>query len=199
MSANNSGPGAVTGRTLHLVDIENLLGQPSNWTPDAAIASFWQYVLIAGWQIGDSLVVASNPEVMKLLAFELFGFPHRSLCAWGPDAADDLLISAVPNEIANQFDRVVVGSGDHAFSQLVADLRGQIPTLVVVGEGLISSKLYRAAQEVLYLGRQPLDNQTPPTTPGLNEVRRCIKSRTNPEHRVGGPVTDSQFAVAENG
>lgn len=195
MSEGNSGYKAARGRTLHLVDIENLLGQPSNWTPEAVITSFWQYVLTAGWQVGDSLVVASNPKVMKLLAFELIGFPHRSLCEWGPDAADDLLIAAVPNDIVDQFDRVVVGSGDHAFSPLVADLRGLIPTLVVVGEGQISWQLYRAAQEVVLLGRQPLGDRTPTTTPGLNEVRRCIKSQTSFDNRACSSVPESQLAT----
>ncbi len=199
MSEDNSGCKAARGRTLHLVDIENLLGQPSNWTPEAVIASFWQYVLTAGWQVGDSLVVASNPKVMKLLVFDLFGFPHRSLCAWGPDAADDLLIRAVPNDIVDQFGRVVVGSGDHAFSQLVADLRGLIPTLVVVGEGLISWQLYRAAQDVVHLGSQPLGNRTPTTTPGLSEVRRCIKNQTNFDSRVCPSVPESQFASTTSG
>ena len=83
-----------------------------------------------------------------MLAFDLVGMAHRPLCAWGKDAADQLLLGAVPADVGARFRRLVVGSGDHAFAPLVASLRGRIETLVVTAAGLISADLYVATDEV---------------------------------------------------
>jgi hypothetical protein len=136
------------GRSLHLVDIENLVGAPTSWHPDRIRATFDAYLQTATWRPGDSLVVAANPSFMKMLAFDLVGMAHRALCAWGKDAADQLLLGAVPADVGARFGRIVVGSGDHAFAPLVASLRGRIETLVVTAAGLISADLYVATDEV---------------------------------------------------
>ena len=135
-------------RSLHLVDIENLVGEPTSWRPDRIRATFDAYLQTATWRPGDSLVVAANPSFMKMLAFDLVEMAHRPLCAWGKDAADQLLLGAVPTDVGARFRRLVVGSGDHAFAPLVASLRGRIETLVVTAAGLISADLYVATDEV---------------------------------------------------
>ncbi len=136
------------GRSLHLVDIENLVGEPTLWRPDRIKATFDAYLQIAIWRPGDSLVIAANPSFMKMLAFDLVEMAHRPLCAWGKDAADQLLLGAVPADVGARFGRLVVGSGDHAFASLVGSLRGRIETLVVTAAGLISANLYVATDEV---------------------------------------------------
>ena len=172
-------------RTLHLVDIENLVGEPVAWTDKNVEAVFFEYLQEANWQPGDSLVVASNPGLMGRLAFKLSAIPHRSLCATGPDAADNLLINAVPNEIADRYSRIVVGSGDHAFTQLLTGLQGHASTLVVYGVGHISWELYRSAEHVIRLpsGQTTRSVRPPGTTASQQGSQVAVASRS-----AGPPV-----------
>ena len=167
-------------RTLHLVDIENLVGEPVAWTDKNVEAVFFEYLQEANWQPGDSLVVASNPGLMGLLAFKLSAIPHRSLCATGPDAADNLLINAVPTEIADRYGRIVVGSGDHAFTQLLTGLQGHASTLVVYGVGHISWELYRSAEHVIRLpsGQTTRSVRPPGTTASQQGSQVAVASRS---------------------
>ena len=172
-------------RTLHLVDIENLVGAPAGWTDENVVAVFYEFLQEADWQPGDSLVVASNPGLMGRLAFNLSAIPHRSLCATGPDAADNLLINAVPNEIADRYSRIVVGSGDHAFTQLLTGLQGHASTLVVYGVGHISWELYRSAEHVIRLpsGQTTRSVRPPGTTASQQGSQVAVASRS-----AGPPV-----------
>ena len=172
-------------RTLHLVDIENLVGEPVAWTDKNVEAVFFEYLQEANWQPGDSLVVASNPGLMGRLAFKLSAIPHRSLCATGPDAADNLLINAVPTEIADRYGRLVVGSGDHAFTQLLTGLQGHASTLVVYGVGRISWELYRSAEHVIRLpsGQTTRSVRPPGTTASQQGSQVAVASRS-----AGPPV-----------
>ena len=167
-------------RTLHLVDIENLVGEPVAWTDKNVEAVFFEYLQEANWQPGDSLVVASNPGLMGRLAFNLSAIPHRSLCATGPDAADNLLINAVPTEIADRYGRIVVGSGDHAFTQLLTGLQGHASTLVVYGVGRISWELYRSAEHVIRLpsGQTTRSVRPPGTTASQQGSQVAVASRS---------------------
>ena len=167
-------------RTLHLVDIENLVGEPVAWTDKNVEAVFFEYLQEANWQPGDSLVVASNPGLMGRLAFKLSAIPHRSLCATGPDAADNLLINAVPTEIADRYGRIVVGSGDHAFTQLLTGLQGHASTLVVYGVGRISWELYRSAEHVIRLpsGQTTRSVRPPGTTASQQGSQVAVASRS---------------------
>ena len=61
------------GRTLHLVDIENLVGAPTTWTDQRVRTVFEQFLQGASWTPGDSLVVASNPNLMGRLMFWQIG------------------------------------------------------------------------------------------------------------------------------
>ncbi len=148
IGVGETGRSGDLGRSLHLVDIENLVGEPTLWRPDRIKATFDAYLQTAIWRPGDSLVIAANPSFMKMLAFDLVGMAHRPLCAWGKDAADQLLLGAVPADVGARFGRLVVGSGDHAFASLIGSLRGRIETLVVTAAGLISANLYVATDEV---------------------------------------------------
>jgi hypothetical protein len=135
------------------VDIENLLNQPPKLvTGDQAARVFWQYLETADWQSGDSVVIASNPELMSRMMFQLADIPCRKLCAWGESAADRLLLAAVPNHVEARYTRVVVGSGDHIFSALINQLSGsKVRTLVIAGAGSTSWQLYSGADEVCRL------------------------------------------------
>ncbi len=180
IGVGNIGRSGDLDRSLHLVDIENLVGEPTSWRPDRIRATFDAYLQTANWRPCDSLVIAANPSFMKMLAFDLVGMAHRALCAWGKDAADQLLLGAVPADVGSRFRRLVVGSGDHAFAPLVASLRGRIETLVVAAAGLISADLYVATDEVERLVSNLNSDEYAPKVSGCRseaEIDRRVPTR----------------------
>jgi hypothetical protein len=180
IGVGETGRSGDLGRSLHLVDIENLVGAPTSWHPDRIRATFDAYLQTATWRPGDSLVVAANPSFMKMLAFDLVEMAHRPLCAWGKDAADQLLLGAVPADVGSRFRRLVVGSGDHAFAPLVSSLRGRIETLVVTAAGLISADLYVATDEVERLASNLGSDEYAPKVSGCRseaEIDRRVPTR----------------------
>jgi hypothetical protein len=125
-------------RTLHLVDIENLIGDPYA-DGDVAVDAFDRYLELAGWEVGDLLYVAANPR----LAFE-FGVRRPDVAmrsGVGPDAADMLLLAqAAPEFVVRRADRLVIGSGDHIFIERALAVRSEgIGVLVVARPGSASS------------------------------------------------------------
>lgn len=99
-----------TGRTLHLVDLENLAGG-SSASPadvDGAISS---YERIAPFGVHDHRVVACGKGLVFPVGDRWPGALVRY--ARGIDGADRLLLAAAdPVDVAARFDRVVVASGD---------------------------------------------------------------------------------------
>lgn len=116
------GAAAAAGvRTLHLVDLENVVGDPF---PDVAVAraALLDCLERTGWQDGDHVCVAGNPWVLTPIAFDP-PVPMRALPARGVDGADlALLATADARFVARRFERLVVASGDHIFRDLVADV-----------------------------------------------------------------------------
>ena len=101
-------------RTLHLVDLENLLGQSRLDNPDAS-AALEQYLELARWSPGDQVIVAAHPKLVERFAFTP-PVPCNVHAVNGPDAADVMLLSLAPAElIARRFTRLVIGSGDAIF------------------------------------------------------------------------------------
>jgi hypothetical protein len=104
----------TSGRSLHLVDLENLLGGPR---ADAVHArcTFARYLELARWQPGDHVIVASNPWLMAKIAFDL-PVPCNVHAVHGRDGADTMLLSLAPPElVVKRYGRLVVGSGDGIF------------------------------------------------------------------------------------
>jgi hypothetical protein len=102
-------------RSLHLVDLENLVGDP--FAPCAlTLAAFDDYLALAGWEPGDHVIVASNRHLMGKVAFDL-PVPCNTHAVSGRDAADLMLLSLAPPElVARRYGRLVVGSGDWIFA-----------------------------------------------------------------------------------
>jgi hypothetical protein len=104
-----------TSRTLHLVDLENLLGDPG---ADAAtaLAMLDTYLHVAHWHVDDHVILATNPWLMTKIAFDL-PIPLNAHAAHGPDGADLMLLSLAPPElVVKRYARLVVGSGDGIFA-----------------------------------------------------------------------------------
>jgi hypothetical protein len=83
-------------RTLHLVDIENLIGDPVATRP-VVRATLDQYRGLAEWRPGDHAIVAANPGLLRELAFAP-GFECATRAVRGHDAADLYLLAGAPPE-----------------------------------------------------------------------------------------------------
>jgi len=111
-----------SNRSLHLVDIENLVGDPR---AEAALvlAVLDEYLRAARWTAGDHVIVAANPGLMEKVIFDL-PVPANVHCAPGRDGADGKLLEAVaPHTICTRYDRLVIGSGDAIFFPRARDVR----------------------------------------------------------------------------
>ena len=135
------------GRTLHLIDVENLAGTPYMTADDAGWV-MQRYRLEVAPLTGDLAVVACNP-----------GAAFQVKPAWpdalfrvraGEDGADRALLAELHNgDIARRFARVVIASGDHIFSAAAWALRSAgVVIAVAVGRGALSGDLRRAASAI---------------------------------------------------
>lgn len=138
------------GRTLHLVDLENLAGG-SSASPAEVDAALSSYELIAPFGRYDHRVVACG----KGLVFPVGDRWPGALVKYarGIDGADRLLLDAAdPADVAARFDRVVVASGDHVFTGLVVELDGRgVDVCVVSRRRSLSWRLAGAAPLIWYL------------------------------------------------
>ena len=112
----------AAGRTLHLVDIENLAGgsRADRATLSWATQAYGEAVR---YRSHDHRIVACGPR----LAYEVgLLWPGALLkVGRGIDGADRVLGDhADPSFVGAHYDRVVVGSGDHYFAPVVAELIG---------------------------------------------------------------------------
>jgi hypothetical protein len=118
-------------RTLHLVDIENLLGAPRASAADVADV-LDRYLELAGWRWGDIVNVAANPGLALEFAWNL-PVDASLHTASGPDGADlALLAHAAPEFVERRAGRMVIGSGDHAFISRALAARARGVGVVVV-------------------------------------------------------------------
>lgn len=130
------------GRALHLVDLENVLGDPRAAGP--CVAETYEEVLVRGLhRTGDLVVVAVNPGLAEHFAFT----DHTScqlLVRRGHDGADLALLGwGTPELIARRFDRLVVASGDGIFAGIVHALRAfGLRVEVLYGRGGVSGRLH---------------------------------------------------------
>ena len=140
----------TTKRCLHLVDIENLMDGPRYNSARSVKYVLSSFLEASKWRLGDLFVIASNPELMKVFAFDFTEVPVRLLCGWGSDRADNLLLSAIPNDLEASFSRIVVGSGDNIFASLFKGLH--LDKTVVYGQEMsLSWELYANADHVIQL------------------------------------------------
>ena len=116
--------GAPGGRTLHLVDADNLLGDPTTVDRELIESVFLQYRNASGFRDGDQVVVATGRNGLHVFEVEAAwpGVSHRRRS--GADGADlELLEEADWAARSGRFGRVVIGSGDRIFMSAVDVLR----------------------------------------------------------------------------
>lgn len=116
-------------RSLHLVDIENLVGY-RHLTLEAAAATAEHYRTAADLRPGDLTVVAASHHngFAARAAFPGATVRWRS----GRDGADLALLDALDEFDLGRFDRLVIGSGDGIFAEHAERCRQLGLTIAVV-------------------------------------------------------------------
>jgi hypothetical protein len=136
------------GRAVHLLDIENLTASSRPSTSDVATVMTLYRTLVP---IGpmDQFIVAVNHNALVQAGIAFRGV--QLLARSGPDGADRALVeTAYGDRLEQRFDRVVVGSGDGYFTELVSWLTAAgVRVTVVSRRGSLSWRLYAAAPDTV--------------------------------------------------
>ena len=137
---------------LHLVDAENLAGDPFS-SRASALTAIHEFADLAGAGSDDLTFISGNRFLLDDVVFEL-PFTARVRHASGPDGADrSLLADASPDWVCRRFRRLVIGSGDHIFGDLAAAaLEAGLEVTVVARPGCVSHVFADLGCEVRYLG-----------------------------------------------
>lgn len=141
-------------RSVHLVDLENLLGG-ADFSEADVVALMGSYRTVAECLDDDHLIVAT---CYRAALSAWFGCPDaRRLVRSGADGADLALLEVIQNEgLARRFDRVVIASGDAIFAPATALLQLQGAEVVVVSRpDALSTALRIAVRDIRVLGAKP--------------------------------------------
>ena len=136
-------------RSLHLIDIENLIGA-GHFLPAAAATALHAYRDLVRVADGDHEIVGvSSPRA--LLNVHASGFGGRIVFAEGHDGADRALLEVLMSEsVPERFGKLYCASGDGIFAEAVGlmGLRG-LHVIVVANSRGLAKRLRLAAGEVL--------------------------------------------------
>jgi hypothetical protein len=153
------------GRTVHLVDVENLMGGVA-FTAEAVSLIAAEYAAVADFRPDDFTVLASSHYAASAA---WFGWPEaRRLVRSGQDGADLALVDVMLTEdLDRRFDRVIVASGDGIFSGPCGWLQERgCSVTVVCRRSSLSRRLAFAVRDVRFLSE-------PDGTPNVVAGRRA--------------------------
>ncbi|ABL80545.1 MULTISPECIES: NYN domain-containing protein [unclassified Nocardioides] len=135
-----------SGRAIHLIDAENLLGGP-NAAPEAFIEMWRVYRGGIVSTTSDQFVLAGSSFFFRNVLPALAGLGAQLLVRDGEDGAELALLDGLNlTHAADRFDRVVIASGDGMFEDLAIEARRRgLHVHQVTGLGRCSAALSRAA------------------------------------------------------
>jgi hypothetical protein len=138
----------VTSRTLHLVDLENLLGDRRKEA--VALDGLRRYLALARWEEGDQVLVAAHPEIIRQIGFAP-PVPCNLHAVRGDDAADLALLAHAPIElVVRRYSRLVIGSGDGIFvTRAVAARKGAVGVAIVAPTAGCAARFRQRAFPIL--------------------------------------------------
>jgi NYN domain len=143
---------AIGPRTLHVVDIENIAGDPlpTVFAVERIRDSYFDHV---GVRAGDHVVVACNHLALLDVGVGWGLRGPRYLVRSGPDGADlELLDVLLTEHVAEHYTTVVIASGDGVFAAAATSLAARgCKVRVVSRRESLSARLALAAHEVLYI------------------------------------------------
>jgi hypothetical protein len=140
-------------RALHLVDIDNLLGDPATHDEREIGRTVHAYRDVASFEEGDHVVVATSPFGRHAFAIGTAWPGAQHLWRKGRDGADlALLEQAAWAMETGSFDRVVIGSGDRIFLAALEWFEGVgVPVEVVSRRRSLADALRTRARSVRYM------------------------------------------------
>ena len=138
----------MVARRLHLIDIENLACDAFD-AHGVAREQLERY-LEAVWRPGDFVTIASNRRLWNRLAWDV-AVAHRYIVPpEGQDSADQALLACAAGLDLSTFESVVIGSGDHIFTDLAKTAAEQgSQVCVVANHGTIAQRL-RSASDIVH-------------------------------------------------
>ncbi len=140
-------------RTLHIVDIENLVGDDHHigdrHSFEHALAL---YADASSMLPEDQVLVGCHPGLV-FTAQQILGSRGQIFTGAGEDGADKALLDASDADfIASRYHLVSIGSGDHIFAPLAAELHSRnVIVRIVARSGRLSKDLETVAQTVTLL------------------------------------------------
>jgi NYN domain len=159
----STSPDAISGRVLHLTDVENLAGTASFSEPEACALHEAYERVAPGGDVNLAVIATSHHSAPAAW----FGFSRtaRRLVRSGTDGADMELLGVLEHEaIETRFDHVVIGSGDGIFAFEAARLQAAgVRVTVVTRRNALSSKLRLAVRDVRFID-PPAPTDTPAVT-----------------------------------
>jgi hypothetical protein len=150
-------------RALHLIDIENLAGNPVPGPIDVLLVRY-RYHKRVGFRANDQAIVGCNHLAFRHAGFSWPGV--RYLVRSGENGADLELLDVIRHEnVAERFSHVVIASGDGIFAAEAAGLAAKGCHLTVASRReALSKRLRLAAHRVIYLDAPDM-RTTPATAP----------------------------------
>jgi hypothetical protein len=144
--------GKKMGRTLHLVDAENL-ALTSNCTIEGVRDSYLKYSGLFEDASDDLRIIACSHHNATAVFFGWSGLASQPLMRSGENGAELALIEACISQVDRlNVSHVVIGSGDGLFVDLVLELQNRGIEVTVVGvEGHTSARLRLAANHVILI------------------------------------------------
>ena len=140
-------------RALHLVDIDNLLGDPATHDENEIGWTIHAYRDVASVVAGDHVVVATSPFGRHALAIGTAWPGVGHVWRKGADGADMALLEEAEWAVATgAFTRVVIGSGDRIFLVALELFEGiGVPVEVVTRRRSAARALCTRARSVSFL------------------------------------------------
>ena len=140
-------------RALHLVDIDNLLGNPATDDEDEIGWTIRTYQRVASVRPGDHVVVATSPFGRHALAIGTAWPGVGHVWRKGTDGADMALLEEAEWAVeTGAFTRVVIGSGDRIFLVALELFEGiGVPVEVVSRRRSAARALCTRARSVTFL------------------------------------------------
>lgn len=135
----------VRPRAIHLIDLENLIGDP--FAGPGTIAGIWQaYTTGIGLHPGDHVIVATGPGMAATAWYVLPATGIQRRTKRGRDGADRALIEAVDlHHDARRFGMLIIASGDHIFEPLARQARTEgMSVWNIAGKGALARTLKAA-------------------------------------------------------
>jgi hypothetical protein len=141
-------------RPLHILDIDNVLGDPMATDINLINQCLGDYRSQTGYRTGDHVVVGTGCNALHVYAVQSCWPAVQYVRRPGPDGADHALIEQALIALERgRYSHFILGSGDGRFTELVDTITAKgLPVVVASRPSALSWKLrQRAGHNLIYL------------------------------------------------